>query len=451
LLAEANGLEVSTDVRTHIGKLLRMQACVAGTDGHIPDLGDRSDDTLFPLNLAAGKSGAALREIYRVLFAPRMLPLARDHPALDGAFWLLGGTLCPAPEQPEEIGFVEFPQTGLALFLDDMESTRCAFRTGPAESVKVLPGHMHADLMSVTLVCRGAPILVDAGTYSYRFVADGGTTARVNWRDYFAGPRAHNGLVVGSRSPLGPLTGDFRDSATLPSTKHVASKANEGLAFLEGRMEGANGYPALARGVIHIRGVGFIVYNIVDDLPADEETRFAFQLAPRCVVAAISATQLRLENAGVGVGFAWSDDVRLAESPAGREFPTNGWVSTRYGERTAATQLLFDARGAKGLSAFTLLLQDSQQVSSVECQQPSAEVRSFRIQSPSLSDHVVLNLGALESAVTAWDVTFRGRLAWIRIPASGSPVIRWIDGISCDVPSHGLQHRFDTVQARLPR
>jgi hypothetical protein len=380
------------------------------------------------------------------MFAPSLRPVGGDRAAAARAYWLLGGMLAPEPEQPEELRFAEFPQSGFAVFLDDGELTRCVLRTGPIDNAKFLPGHVHADLMSVTLVCRGTPVLVDSGTYSYRFRRDRSTAADVNWRDYFTGPRAHNGLLVGSRNPLGPLTGDFRVQASVPAIRHVASKFSADLAFLDAEMDANQNYPGLGRGVIHLAGAGFIIYNKVSNAPPDDGVKFAFQLAPGCEITTLTASQLLLRKEEAQACFFWSDGIGPAEVAVGRESPTHGWVSTRYGERCPAPQLLFNAIRPGQLSAFAIMLHGADRVSSIECEQPSQHSLCFQIRSTDCQDYVLLNVGPVESTITAWNISFAGRLVWIRMPSSGRPKVRWIDGISCDAPDYGLHHIYDTVQ-----
>ena len=451
LLSIANGRTVPGEVRGRIGQILRLQALLSGSDGQAPDIGDRGDEPLFSLDNGTLANAASLREVYRALFAPHIRSVENDRPAIALAYWLLGGMLQPPPERPEEIRFAEFPHSGLALFIDDRESTRCVFRTGPTDESKFLPGHAHADLMSVTLVCRGTPLLVDPGTYSYRFRIDPTTATGVNWRNYFAGPHAHNGLIFGSKNPLGPLTGDFRTRATLPTIRHVASKCSEDLAFLEAEMASSEHYPGLRRGVIHLAGAGFIIYNEISNPPSDDSLKFAFQLAPGCEINTVTAAHLLLRKEKTEAAFAWSDGIESADVAFGSERPTHGWVSMRYGERTSAPQLLFNAIRPGQISAFAILLHGTHDGTLIECQQPSQHSRCFKIRSGDFLDYVLLNVGPVESAIKAWNVSFVGRLVWIRISSSRRPGIRWIDGISCDVPDHGLHHSYDTVQEAFSR
>ena len=445
LLADANSRPVADDVSTRIGRMLRLQAELCGPDGNAPDIGDASDDPIFPLDAGGGGHAAPLREICRALFAPAMSPVHHDHPGVERAFWLLGGKLAPITDSDAEAHFSEYPESGVAIFLADAEATRCTFRTGPKRGTRLMSGHMHSDLLSVTLTCHGIPFLVDPGTCTYRFGPTRGLDARVNLRKYFAGPGAHNGFAAGDRDPLGAMTADFRDKATIPDVRHVARAANRTLAFIEAELR-ADEFPRVARGVIHVRDVCFLVYNLVHEPSAGSNVSLPFQFASGCTLQRERQGQWRASRAGAELALVFSDGLEEAQLIVGREYPTNGWISSGYGVRVAAPQLTVEVAQSRSLTGLAIFDGVGVGAMSMSCAEPSANARCFRIESEEYCDYVLVNVGPVDDVVTAWGVTFRGRVAWLRVSSKEGTRIRWLEGISCVAPTFGLKYEYDEVQ-----
>lgn len=449
LLSEANDRPVADAVRSRIGTMLRMQAELCGPDGNAPDIGDASDDPMFPLDDGSGGHAAALREICRARFAPQMPALHHDHPGAERAFWLLGGRLAPPGAAVEATSFREYPQSGIAVFLADAEATRCTLRTGPRRGTRHMTGHMHSDFLSVTLTCAGIPFLIDPGTCTYRFGASRELGTSANLRQYFAGPHAHNGFIVGDRDPLGTLTADFRDGATIPAVRHVARAAGKAFAFLEAELTGSAGYPDVARGVIHVPGAGFLVYNVIKE-PADAEgVAVGFQFAAGCTIRQASDRQWSALRSGRELALVHSDGLGEARLITGRERPTNGWASPAYGVRRSAPQLILDIVMPNRLTGLGFFPGAGHRATSIACAQPSGDARCFRIETADHCDYVLLNVGPVDTAIAAWGVTFCGRAAWLRVSPRGATRLRWLDGMSCVAPDLGLRHEYDRIEAEF--
>lgn len=445
LLSRVQGRPVASAALEHCSKLLALQSALAGSDGLAPNIGDSSDDPLFPLDGGAASNPAAIRELHRALFQPDSVALLDDHPAVERAFWLTGGRLAPPVASPREASFDEFVESGLAVFSDDADATRCVFRTGPAPGTKILPGHMHSDLLSVTLTLRGSPMLVDAGTFTYRLNGGGGAKPAAGWRSYFAGPRAHNGLVIDGADPLGPLLGNFRAQVDLPLVTS-ASGSGDHLSFSEASLAPRTTFPGFRRGVIHLKGVGFIVYDLVHDAGRPHRPKIAFQLAEGCALHPVDDTHLVIRNGPQTLSMAYSDALGPLESFVGCESPMNGWVSPRYGARVAAPQMLFGiAVGRPG--AFALYGQHVKAPFSIECRLPTPTSRAFRIFSGGTTDIVLLNADAPNGTIEQWGVVFSGRLVWLRIPDRGRPTVHCLDGSSLIASAQGLHCRFDDRSA----
>lgn len=447
LLAAANGRVVPPAVSTRIARMLCLQAALSGPDGYAAQIGDSSDDPLFPLDGCAGGNAAALREIHRALFEPERASIADAHPARVRAWWLLDGRLAPKPAFPAKAAVAALNQAGIVVFGEDDEATRCTLRVGPMAGTHYLPGHQHADAMTVTLVRRGVPLLVDAGTYSYRFHATSDVPGAVNWRAYFAGPQAHNGLVVDDRDPLGRMHGDFRPNGRLPEVSPSGSASGRTFSFYEACLDAHGRYPGWARGVVHLSGVALIVYDRLTGAETGTPMHFAFQWAPRCELTHAASAQITALSDGVGVHLAWSEGLGPGEIVCGREHPTNGWVSPAYAERVAAPQLLVRTTGRADLTAFTLVGEETTRGVTVQCEAPSATTRWLRIVTDSAIDIVLLNLGPATRSVEAHGVAFEGRAAWIRVPNAGRPSVRWLEGRACAAPQWSIQYAFSTPVA----
>jgi hypothetical protein len=422
--------------------MLRLQSALCGTDGHATQIGDSSDDSLFPLDGGSGGNASALREIERALFESELAIVADGHPGRTRAWWLLGGRLAPTPRDAAMAAMVALEEGGIVVFGEDGDATRCTLRTGPVAGTRYLPGHQHADALSVTLTRRGIPLLVDAGTCSYRFHASDKKSGGVNWRSHFAGARAHNGLVVEGHDPYGQMRGDFRSTGRLPEVSRTGSANGRELSFHEARLDAHEHFPGWTRGVVHLRDVALIVYDCVTAGMVHTPMHFAFQWAPQCEVVHSEDMRVIARASGIGVHLAWSQGLGPGDVVCGREHPTNGWVSPAYGERVPAPQLLVPVTHASELTAFALAGDEGTRTLAVECEAPATSVRAFRIVSDMGVELVLLNLGSPVETVEAYGIAFEGCAAWIRIPDTGRPSVHWLQGRACVAPQWSIRYAF---------
>jgi hypothetical protein len=434
VLKRAFGAPVASSALERIARMLRFQADLCGPDGAVAAIGDGTDDRLIGVDAGRGPLAAAFREAYRALFDPGLPACDRGLPAIEWAFWLLGGQLAPPRDDARTRRFIEYPDSGLAIFLEHHERTRCTFRSGPMSHVPCMPGHAHADLLSVTLTVRGVAFLADPGTFTYRF--DPGSSS-VNWRAYFMGATAHNGLAVRGIDPLGGLRGDFRNRGPVSTARHISKGEREGLSYLEAIVDGLHGYPRLIRGIVHLPGSGFIVYNVLPDDLGDRKVSCQLQFVPGSDVCMCAERTLLARRAGVLLALSWSSGCARSEVVKGRRNPVNGWVSRSYGQLEEAPQLLLDLASAESLSAIAMLYGPASETVTVDCLQPTADARAMRISSADTTDYVFVNVGDIATPTIAWDIRFSGRLLWLHVPRGGCPGVRWVDGISCDSTMHG--------------
>jgi hypothetical protein len=183
-------------------------------------------------------------------------------------------------------------------------------------------GHGHADALALQLRVRGAPVLIDPGTYAY-----GGAP---RWRSYFRGTAAHNTVTVDGRSQAKEVGPFLWAGAYRCELLHVAVEP-ERSAILIARHDG---YAQV--GVIHVRAVKFLAGHIVvlDRLEGTGThelcLRWHFAGMARGVDGAFVLDGAALRCIAMGA------DARLL---AGAEEPAGGWWSERYGLKRAVSTL----------------------------------------------------------------------------------------------------------------
>jgi len=148
--------------------------------------------------VSAGYAGrlAKMKDYFRLVMRPDGTgPLNNDSDLEDNRELLEGWTGEPV-EVPEE-DFVA-PFAGHAVLRGEGVAGRrmWAFFDGGWHGTD----HQHEDRLHVSLTLGGRDVLVDSGRYSY---------APGPWRDYFAGARGHNGVLLnGEAAARAPLEGD---------------------------------------------------------------------------------------------------------------------------------------------------------------------------------------------------------------------------------------------------
>jgi hypothetical protein len=333
-------------------------------------------------------------------------------------------------------------------FFDDGESTRCVFRTGPRAGASTIAGHMHADLLSIGWVHRGRALLVDPGTYSYRFRAPGDAEGTERWREHFAGPLAHNGIVVDGEDPLGPVAGDFRPGSSSAAVVQTIVRDGEDLAIVEAAIVSPSRYASVTRGVVHVRGEYFVAYGVLEESAAAREVLLPLQLDHRARIVAEDDCTLTLATGdGAAATLVFSDDLLLSARRSGERDPPRGWVSLRYGEIAPATQLEFRLAAGRRSAAFVLGANVGAPVRSVETRFCGTTAFALALRGAEFCDYVLLNRGPADAALSAFGIDFRGRAAWLRVSASAKRIeVRAVDAIRCTAPELAIDLDFGTYR-----
>jgi hypothetical protein len=380
---------------------------------------------------------------------PAILPLQPGHAAHERAFWLLGGETLAEGSRSVARSLASNPVSGVFSFFEHGETTRLVLRTGPALDVETMSGHMHADLMSVYLVYKSTPLVVDAGTYSYRYGVTPAleATAPANWREYLSGPNAHNGVVIDNHDPLGQVTGDFRTGPSQARARLTYAFQGEALNWVEAEIVSPPPYASFVRGVVHVKGEYFLVYNLLAPEMDPLRVTFPLQLDPHVAIETRHDHGLRLAAGGNAIApVVFSGDLTLAAQYHGQFDPPRGWVSPAYGVLRPAVQLVFRPAAADRGSAFAFGLNEHAAPMSIATNLLGGSCLVLELTGPNFRDWVFVNRGAAEGAVSYAGVNFTGRLLWLRASAAGEGEMRAVGCAACIAPALALDFQADAVE-----
>lgn len=352
LLCRRNSRPIASATLELVERMLGFQVGLAGPESVTVPFGDATEDPLFGLDTGDGWATAGLRELYRALFRPDLSPAAAASPSVERAFWLLGGALAPqgSCSTDREEGPRLWPDGGFSVLPDERGLARLLFRTGPAIHQDLVAGHMHADLLSVCVTHGNQAVFTDPGTWCYRWrSAETGPG-----RAYFAGPAAHNGLTLDAVDPLGRVQGDFRKRAIPIRVSTTRRFLGSRFSWLEAEVRGSSPYAGYRRGVVHVWGAYWIIY---DRLPPGVEkfpAALSFQTA--------AGVQARQEGPGTVLLETSAGTLWLANGPGlqeptiiqGESDPLGGWVAPSYGALKPAAQLRYGIAEGSTFTAFAL-------------------------------------------------------------------------------------------------
>lgn len=352
LLCRRNARAIPWAALERIERMLEFQVALAGSDSTTMSFGDAIEDPLFNLDPAEGWCTAGIREVYRALFRPELPPASPAIPSVERAFWLLGGALAPPRSTTLDRNSAPrvWPDGGFAIFPDASGATRVIFRTGPARHHAVVAGHMHADLLSVCVTHKDQPIFVDAGTWTYRWTASDTGAGRA----WFAGPAAHNGLALDAIDPLGAVRGHFRGRDVSTRVSTTQRRVGDRLRWMEAEICGEPPYASYRRGVVHIPGVYWIIYDVLPPGIGSHTATLGFQAAAGVRATCDDAAMVSLETGSVNLWLAAGPGLERPRVVCGESDPPGGWVSPVYGERTPASQLRYGIAHGTRATAFAL-------------------------------------------------------------------------------------------------
>lgn len=324
-VARVDGRPFAPDAEARMGRFAEFVAWLALDDGTVPAIGDNDEGralTLCQPEPAYVADVAAAIDAY--LGRPSTLPATAS---LRQA--LLGQ---PVP-QAAPVGAKTFATGGYTVWRAARagRQVQMVLDHGPLGYLAIA-AHGHADALSLLLAVDGREVLVDPGTYLYQA---GGA-----WRRWFRGTAAHNTLGI-EGADQSVISGPFNWS-------HKAQAQRDASAGEWRVAAGHDGYRGRF-GVIHQRTValddaGLVVTDRL--IGGTRDARIAFQLAP----------DLRPEAEGTVVRVRRRDELVLTmDFPDGKvsvsrggEVGAGGWVSTAFGSKHAADQVVWSGPVGNG-------------------------------------------------------------------------------------------------------
>ena len=431
VLARRNGWPISKAVEERIRAMLRFQACLADPTRVVPSFGDTTEDPLFPLGAGDGAQNGSLYEAYRSLFAPELRPA--DSPGRETAFWLLAGDLAPEGQaaSPPVEAYAAFPQAGLYSFVDPALDAQLVLRSGLKQSVEHFGGHSHNDLLSLCLTVKGQSILASPGTYTYRFDRKAARRGRANYRHYLTGQASRSAPFLPELEPYGALSRDYQDwQLACFSDDRAQASCDAQLSWLEATITGASDYRGMTRGLVHVFGRFWTIYDILPQWTEETERSKApqvgWQFAPEVTVLRHDHCGTFVEHRdGARLAILADGDFSGSDHVKGETYPPRGWVSTSYGRLDPAENLRFEL-SAGAVHAVFLLLPGQPASESLSLETQTVNDASFAVRLREGQDeHVLLiNRGSSDTGIAIWDLYFEGSLLYFHRSAVGDWRIR---------------------------
>jgi len=441
LLGDRNSEAIPDWVRDRTRRALELHIRLAEVPKH--PLGDCADYSLFPVEPWTCWTAASMRQLSRAMFDDSIGVGPDEERGAEQAFWLLGGSFAKRRSMPER-GFElqHYRDSGCVLFTSREPGTQLLFRTGPARDRPVFAGHMHADLLSIYLTSRGTPILVDAGTYTYR-------TAAGPWRRYFAGPESHNGLAVSGHDPLGAVVADFRPRDVNVSVSSRSGQANGLMAWAEGTLRAPQPFDGYCRGVIALDLGFWVVYDVLPEDAPLGDVSFGFQLDRACQLTCYGADAITVNAQTERLVIIPSPGFTPPTSAIGRLDPPAGWVAPRYGELVAAPQIRFASDQTRRATAFVIAQSHvATGCHSVDVEMAASGTIVINIAWADYTDRIAV-VGPDIASASVCNGRFSGRVLWLRTRGSQPLALRWLDGTSFRAEELGLDIKIDDPAAAV--
>lgn len=362
VLCRRNDWPAEGELTARIRAMLHFQATLAGADGASFAIGDTTEDPLFPLDGDEAGCAPALRSMYGDLFGVTMAPIEPSIPSLERAFWLSDGRF---PEQraaahTSHNPLDRFPDGGFAVLNAREGRDRLVLRTGPGPGIEIASGHMHFDFLSIYLAIDGQTLIVPGGTYSYRSAPRGWAWKYGNWRPYFMSARAANGLILSDADPLERPGGDFPGGIggnIACRVQTTPGKAGDSLTWIAAQVVGTGEHAGWARTVLQVRNDYWLVLDEFPSRAIATPGWFGWQFPVGATVEIEARQTVRVAVRGVTVVMSFSAGLGQPLCLTGSSRPVGGWISHRYGEMSAAPQLLVPTGSTTTVSACVIARQ----------------------------------------------------------------------------------------------
>ena len=334
-LRRKNGCREPAAVTSRVEKMLQFKLATCPVQ-----FGNGTEDPLFPLvsdDTIPISTWIRLASDLGVVRDPKTL----EDSKVDDWYSVLMEQVhrCEAASMHRSLGLLNvFPDGGYVTSYDERTGTNLVFRTGPSDRSRVIAGHSHADVLSVNISRRGSGILVDPGTYTYRYHPGSDSQASNDWRSYFMGPQAHNNVTIDGIDPLGPVSADFRDRSYPVEAQYTIAVADRSVALMKSRLRGTGVYDGVFRSIIHRLGEYYLIVDLVPTEIAHGEVCSSYQFSERFSPRVLGDRNITLSDKDEEWTLSICDGGGKAAHFRGTADPVAGWVSSRYGSRTPGSQ-----------------------------------------------------------------------------------------------------------------
>lgn len=341
LHGKANGFGFSRAFEQRLESMMDFICAAMDAGGNVPAAGDGDDAVMVRFDRSPDfEPFHSLLAVGAVLF--NRPDFAKKAGVFDDkARWLLGDQASKTfDEQIFRAGLEnrntfrrEYPEGGYWILGRDFGTANeihLMADAGPLGYLSIA-AHGHADALAFTLSVGGVPLLIDPGTFSYH--------AAPPWRDYFRGTSAHNTLRVDGQDQS-VAAGKFlwlRHAGA--HCLHWESMPDKDIWIAE-----HDGYQRLNDPVIHRRRIELDKQSrrisVTDELvcQGEHQVEMFLHFNEAWVVAGNGRMfTASLENRVVQIEL---DGTLRGDVVAGSDTAPAGWLSRKYGEKTACPTLI---------------------------------------------------------------------------------------------------------------
>jgi hypothetical protein len=365
LAARNSGSDFNTAYWDRVMAMMEFIASLMDAGGNIPMVGDADDGLVIRLSPAPHWCP------FRSLLATGAVLFQRsDFRAKAGRLdeqtvWLLGDEASGIFNElrEDDAGLPvrrAHEQSGYYILGDRFETPdeiRAVVDAGPLGYLSIA-AHGHADALSILLSVGGKEILIDPGTYVYN--------TKRRWRDYFRGTAAHNTIRV-----------DYMDQAQIGGSFLWLGKADGwcerwvSTPEFDELVASHDGYRRLPDPVVHRRTFRFNKssgqIDITDEIECQGEhtIEICWHFSERCH-AFQSERRLCVTRDDIRVTLQMTQGQAELQLFYGDEERPAGWVSRRFGVKTAAPEAVWFAK-VNGSARFITRLSIEREPSFTQC------------------------------------------------------------------------------------
>jgi len=198
------------------------------------------------------------------------------------------------------------------------------------------------------------------------------------------------------------------------------------LSWVEGRVEQAGNYSGHRRGVVHVPGEYFVIYDILESEQVLRSPRLHFQLAPGASVERPHAGVIAIRCGDASATLVYSEDRVHPSISEGEADSFRGWISDHYGDLRPSPSLVFDFK--TGVDANALVLTAPGVTIANEMELTIIENGLvLRMTHTAGVDLLLINRSETGGALHADDIELDGRAAWVRTSPNKRTEVRLLD------------------------